>query len=693
MVLGLGAVLLSPVASAASALPDGRAYEQVSPAEKSGGDAFPGTAFLGLPYGSTRFPSIAASNGEMMLFASDSPFAGATIGGENAYLARRTPGGWTTQAIAPPSEIAHPGPSYGTPGSIDATTDLSTIIFSATYNDPFSSAPLVPDSDVLLARSANGTNTQVDLGAFGGPGNAPGATNSVAYGGMSADGSHVVFDSNVALQPPVSPSEEIDHLYVRNRLTNTTSVVDILPNNSLSTRPAWLGPMAGYGGANQETNMVRDAVSLNGSRIFWATESAPQPRPLYARVDESRTVLISASQCSGSCATPTRGAQFQDANAEGSQVFFISDGQLTDGAPNERNLYRFTFNATATGGTLTLISPQGLSSTTATGLVGASQDGKVAYFVSNNPYNGMGVAGALNLYVNDHGGVSFIGTLSGEDEKKDLLIDQPYENGDEAAVQARVTPDGQHLVFQSFAQLTSYENAGHSEIYEFDLQSKSLMCLSCGASPATGNGELTYPELTAAMVLPHNLSDDGTRVFFETEESLVSQDTNGTTDVYEWNEGAVSLISGGSGPMPSYFIGATDSGRDAFFATYDQLALSDTDTSYDIYDARVGGGFPVAGSAPECAGGECRSTSSAPVFAAPASAGVSGLGNAPSPGSPTTKARARSGHASSTRAVKLARALAKCDRRPKRKRVACVKRARSRLARSLHTTKSAGRAK
>jgi hypothetical protein len=687
-------------ASASAALPDGRAYEMVSPVDKGAADAFSVEAFTANPFSSSVFPLIASSDGEAVLFSSDGPFAGATIGGQNAYLSKRTATGWVTSAISPPSAIAHPTAAGGTPASVDATADLSTVMFGVNYEELFP----VPDQNVLIAHGADGTNTQVDLGSLGGPG-----SNSLAvhYGGMSADGSHVVFYSEVPLESPVAPGDTHTHLYVWDRTTNTTSVVDILPGGALSSSFALLG-VAGYkfntGGYGLEGLQSRDAISSNGSRIFWSTE--PQPRPLYAWIKGHPTVELSAAQCAGvpapSCAASTRGAQFEDASTDGSQVFFISDGQLTNVAPNvalnQRNLYRYDFNASP-GEQLTLISPQGLGSTNepGTGLVGASQDGQVAYFVSEKMYEGNGVAGSPNLYVYDKGTVSFIATLSTVD--KVLLVNKPYETSQEAAVQARVTPDGKHLVFQSFEELTltAYDNAGHGEIYKVDLPNTPLpstvppSCISCGGpSPATADAELTFPSLTAAMRLPHNLSDDGQRVFFETGQSLVARDVNERNDVYEWNKGAVSLISGGAGPGDSYFIGATDNGCDAqppkgcdvFFATFDQLVPSDTDTLADVYDARVGGGFPPAPPAPaRCSGEECLGALSAPpLFGAPSSAAFAGAGNL-TPVKPLTRAQ------------RLTKALRACKKKPRKKRASCVRGARRALAAKSHATKSQGRGK
>ena len=87
------------------------------------------------------------------------------------------------------------------------------------------------------------------------------------------------------------------------------------------------------------------------------------------------------------------------------------------------------------------------------------------------------------------------------------------------------------------------------------------------------------------------VSDDGRRVFFETDESLVDEDINGVSDVYMWDGGLRSkLISSGRGLYDSHFLDASASGDDVFIATQNQLVASDRDDSIDAYDVRVNGG-------------------------------------------------------------------------------------------------------
>src|SRR6185295_15320591 len=101
--------------------------------------------------------------------------------------------------------------------------------------------------------------------------------------------------------------------------------------------------------------------------------------------------------------------------------------------------------------------------------------------------------------------------------------------------------------------------------------------------------------------LPRALSADGQRLFFTTSDDLLAQDTNDQPDVYQWeaqgeggcmlSPGCVDLISSGRSHEGALFIDASLDGADAFFATDGSLAGADP-TATDLYDARIGGGFP-----------------------------------------------------------------------------------------------------
>ena len=73
------------------------------------------------------------------------------------------------------------------------------------------------------------------------------------------------------------------------------------------------------------------------------------------------------------------------------------------------------------------------------------------------------------------------------------------------------------LVFESKAQLTAYDNDGHTEIYRFE-EGGELQCVSCSPDTPKASGDARFQEVDAvgSPIVIHNLSDDGSRVFFET---------------------------------------------------------------------------------------------------------------------------------------------------------------------------------
>jgi hypothetical protein len=129
-------------------------------------------------------------------------------------------------------------------------------------------------------------------------------------------------------------------------------------------------------------------------------------------------------------------------------------------------------------------------------------------------------------------------------------------------------------------------------------------------------------------------------VFFNTAEALdPDQDTNGAVDVYEWRSGGTagcesprgcqSLLSSGQSREASYFAAASPGGGDVFLITRERLLRGDGDSNFDLYDARVGGGFPEPEPAPSpCVGDACLLAPVAPPSGpSVASATLAGPGN------------------------------------------------------------------
>ncbi len=299
-------------------------------------------------------------------------------------------------------------------------------------------------------------------------------------------------------------------------------------------------------------------------------------------------------------------------------------------------------------------------------VVAVADDGSRVYFVSDgvlaentNAQGASAVPVQPNLYVFDTATqeTAFIGTLASSDVRDaggnpSGLVGEP-----DISRPAVPSPDGGVLVFASAADLTGQNPwQQYTEIYRYSVAGNSLVCVSCTAPGVKPAGNASFGETAGGTYDPPGLtspmSADGARVFFQTPDSLVAEDTNGSapvspkfgtptsTDVYEWEEGHVSLISSGSASTPAVLMGATPSGNDALFTTTAQLVPSETDGGYEnVFDARVDGGFPAAAKAgPSCSGSGCTAAFGlAPTLQAPASASLRGPGNTPAKTTPKPK--------------------------------------------------------
>jgi hypothetical protein len=86
------------------------------------------------------------------------------------------------------------------------------------------------------------------------------------------------------------------------------------------------------------------------------------------------------------------------------------------------------------------------------------------------------------------------------------------------------------------------------------------------------------------------ISDDGSRVIFNTRESYSSQDNSGY-DFYEWHDGTITLVS--VGPLgaarhglsdDNLRVAVSDDARHVVFETKTALTSDDTDSGYDVYE-------------------------------------------------------------------------------------------------------------
>jgi hypothetical protein len=563
-VVGAACALSPSLASAA--LPDGRGYEMVSPPDKNGGDA--SSALL------------AAPNGGRLAYNSATAFAGSAASSSvNSYSAQRTPSGWTTHAMEP--AVGSFGLALaGAYAFADSSSD-------ATHSIVWSRSGAEPNVQNVFSVGVDGSSRWVTAPTV------PVSTLAdKLYTGQSADGSHVVFDST----QPFSADADGSASNVWEWVDGHVRLVSILPDGTHAPFATVTGSGAN-GGASLGTNFngtlpEPTAVSEDGRRIFFSDATSR----LFVREDGTRTQELALSRRTGSVGQPSiYSTVFSGAAADGSIAYINNIDQLTDDAPLGGGLYAYDVDS----GTLRFVTP-GFADPAGVGLESVTlvtRDGGRAYFVATGQLApGQGVSGGHNLYVTDGHTVTFIATLS-----------TPL------ARTSMATPDGGRFVFTTSDQVTSFDNGGHSEVYLYDVGSRSLTCVSCGPAghvptgDATPGGQILPGGLLDVRVGVHGISDDGSRVFFQTTDGLVPQDANGVQDVYEWHDGSVSLISGGKGRYDSTFWASTPSGNDVFFSTRDSLVGWDVDGgASDIYDARVNGGFPEPVTPVPCEGDGCQ---------------------------------------------------------------------------------------
>jgi hypothetical protein len=260
---------------------------------------------------------------------------------------------------------------------------------------------------------------------------------------------------------------------------------------------------------------------------------------------------------------------------------------------------------------------------------------------------------------------------------------------------AQATADGRFLLFSSSANLTPDDHSKVPQLFEYDALTEKLTRVSIGQGASFGDDGNVSTFREAAHIstqlffkrdLPTGesfgaaLAGDGSRVFFTSAARLAPQAVSGDTNVYEYREGNVYLVSDGhdaslySNSPTVHLFGIDPSGRDAFFVTADPLVPEDGETQEALYDAREAGGFPAPLVSAGCTGETCRGAAGAtPQLQLPGSAGQLAGGNVASPPPPPVSKPAVK---PLTRAQKLAKALKACKKKPKRLRLSCERQAR-----------------
>jgi sugar lactone lactonase YvrE len=697
-------------ATTGGGLPDGRAYEMVTPPQKNGALIGPGSFLHG----------DIAEDGSRVISTSIQCFAGAGScnGGRSLiagspYRFDRTEDGWAPTPLSPSAT------QFEAAGNAEAVSANAGTALFTTPTQPFGEDDwyaLQPGGSFLDI----GPVTLPSDGALGST--QQGATGLVA----TADLSHVVYQlGSNEFWPFDSTGKGAEDSHAAYEYSGTGNhepeLVGVSGGHGSTALISRCGSPVGTGNAGAGGGF--NALSADGDTAFFTAVHVPgcnsvQPlvTELYARIDESRTVAISEpspDECGSGTQpveeqcreAPPGAAFFEGASEDGSRVFFSDTQQLTDTAsedlkstdkatpigaeqtcdqtsgPNGCNLYSYDLDAPA-GHNLIDVSAGDSSGLgpRVQGAIAISSDGSHVYFVAKGVLtaglNGQGQSaqpGAENLYVYERdashpeGHTAFIATLTSPRVGSQGDLNEWGNVGEPA----NVTPDGRFLVFTSHSALTSDDSRseGPAQVYRYDSQTGELVRISVGArgfndngNAGTGDASIVPPASTsflhAGAARPDpTMSHDGSYVFFESPVGLTPRALNDVQvssggplaeNVYEWEadgvgscgegSGCVSLISDGrdtselkgAGEDRSAveLLGTDATGANVFFQTSDQLVPQDTDTQLDIYDARIGGGFPAPVSSTSCQGEACHGTPPAtPSLLTPGSASFNGQGN------------------------------------------------------------------
>ncbi len=566
--------------AAALELLDDRGWEMVSPVEKNGGEiqgfgAIAGGGFLQ-----------AAANGDSATFSSTSSFGAGAKGAPVAsqYIARRGAGSWTTENVTLPTlSGAYGEDPVGVPYRLLSGDLARGLVFNGRRCDEAEECL----RSYSLRVSAGGALTlspeEPDL----------------LFAGASPDLRHVILSTCAALTPgamevPEGEGCDPDTPNLYDWSNGQLRLINLLPH-VLSTSGAALAAPAG-------------AVSSDASRVYWRD------------LETGNLMLAEGSITKQVDDEAGSDGSFEAATPDGSIALFTAAGHLyRDSAVTDSST-----DLTPAGGVL--------------GVLGASETAVHVYYQST---------AGLQLW--------YAGTTTQIAPGADAT---DPSNFPPATGAARVSADGTRLAFVSEASLTGYDNTDQdtgepdSQVFLYDATANggagSLTCVSCNPSGVQPIGPSSIPgaiangkgPLATQAYKPRALVAGGRRVFFDSLDALVTQDTNNDDDVYEWEAqgtgtctqpgGCVNLISSGRSEDGASFVDASEGGRDVFFLTDGSLVPSDPLGTFDLYDAREGGGFPIPEDPIPCEGDACQPLPSPPEDPTPGT-------QVPTPGNPPVR--------------------------------------------------------
>jgi hypothetical protein len=646
-------------------LPECRAYEMLTPQGKTN---------LLKTLNANAPDATFTADGEGFLYRTvTGPLASdASAGIPTWERTRRTATGWKVESATPPILSPYVETGNGSPRAVVASANLDKIFFTASgvYDpDQYFSGASIDNGGVHLSDGKSNTwiSKPTWAGALPQQGEpAAGASKFTPLGG-SPDLSTVYFNSFGTLTPEdgTSGRTALDSTAVYKWENGELSNAGVLPDGSLSPggsiSPDRVGqsPLVGMSAGDVDATLHHPVSKDGKSLLFLSPDPArakvepslPKPQ-LYMAVDGKPSVLISAPEGDTEPAAGTVGvaptsdrmggsniptSAYAVATPDHSVVLFSTADALTEDA--EENEVVKTYRYEAADGSLTYLpdldrviigTPGSSESNEKYGqIVELSESGDSMLYRTEADLLRLWRKGKPTLTVS-------------ADVKGKLGAEVTY------ITSARFSANEEVLALSSTGplrgevnHLPTIGNQVKSQVYRYTVADDQLECISCKPGGSlTGavlsiagpeNGYATGSSTAGGFWSNRSMTSDGSTIYFTTKTALVEADHNTADDVYQWQNGQLTLFSTGvSGADGAQLYGVTPSGRDVFIVATDRLVEADTDEVYDIYDVRVGGGFdpPQPPPAP-CAADECQGPP-APISALPGmgSAAVNGRGNA-----------------------------------------------------------------
>lgn len=593
-------------------------YEKVSPSEKGNGEVAGGAMITGFR---------SSVDGNRVMYAADGAFLGATSFPQfNGYLGDRQADGWAGVSVT--ARL----PFY------DAT-DYFNI-----PEGPFDYVPTGLSDDGR--KTVVGTNRDPETGAH-----VPnriyvvdvvsGEVERISPDPVAGD-PFVTLDSIGGARFRSAGSDDYSHAYISSQAQLTAdSVAPAVPahlekvyhyHDGVTQLASWSPsgqPIAGeMVNTRASAPLGPNGVSADGSVYWFASDISGVTYRLYrgeAGVKQSTFVTESEN---GNVVVPPGPAEFKGASRDGSRVVFASNQNLTEDATGNTKIFLYTHSDDPGNDTnLTLISsdeePADATVLQVRDVWGVSDDARTVYFSTTGKQlvEGAPLGPGDKLYRWHEGELTYLLTASVN----------PLSTQSRATM---TSPDGRFFAFTSpSGGITADNNGGNAQQYLYDAYSDEFFCTSClrgGINASAVSYDRFYNRMQVTNEPRRWLSSDG-RTFFETDERLLEQDTNGVRDLYTWKGGKLQLISTGRSTSESRLADASVDGSTVFFITRERLSAWDTDSDMDLYAARLDGGVPEPADRPaeSCAvGADCQGQASpSPGLPTIGSLGFVGGGN------------------------------------------------------------------